>query len=473
MKNVIAILLTLFVTEMCHSADGTLDPSFGSGAGYVDMPAGLSANKVAVQADGKILVIGDGSNTNQLVRYHSDGTLDSSFGIGGIVDAALDEFFSSVIIQADGKILVVGNNINLQFNVKRYLENGSLDLSFGIGGVVTGPDGGANAVALQADSKIVAAGFFNGIFRVVRYDSNGSLDIIFASGPGQFASSIVIQPDGKAVVAGPSDTNNFQVVRYNIDGSFDSTFGIGGIATGPIGQLQGVLLQSDGKIVAVGDDAPNSPSSFQLVRFTDLGVLDGSYGTGGSAIGFVNSIASDAVMQSDGKVVVVGYDFAPFLFKLARFTTTGTPDLSFGTGGVVTGPAGFAFGTALQGDGKIVVVGTNDDAFTAFQVARYIGGPDLVPTTITFPFTGAKFTKGATVSFRGAAQGQSMVYLFIDGVLVAGTATDPVTNTWEILQEVNRKRGNHTATAVAIYDNGNVDILSDPVVFTIKDCCLP
>src|SRR5205814_9192360 len=175
-----AIILTLFSSvQMAQAADGDLNPTFGTG-GMVTTDIDHStdiANAVATQADGKLVVVGQTYKNNDysdedfvVARYNTDGTLDTTFGRSGRVRTdfpGLAAVPSSVVIQPDGKIVVAGGAFPLftflgDFKVVRYNPNGSLDRSFGDGGIVTtsfpGDGSYAFAVALQSDGKIIAAG---------------------------------------------------------------------------------------------------------------------------------------------------------------------------------------------------------------------------------------------------------------------------------------------------------------------------
>src|SRR5439155_8159035 len=209
-----AIILTLFSSvQMAQAADGDLDPTFGtSGMVTTDIDHSTDiANAVAIQADGKLVVVGQTYKNNDystedfvVARYNTDGTLDTSFGRGGKVRTdfpGLAAVPSAVVIQPDGKIVVAGGAFPLftfagDFKVVRYNPNGSLDTSFGSGGIVTtifpGDGSYAFAVALQSDGKIIAAGTdfvdFNPgdmsdtDFALARYNSEGSLDTTFGNG---------------------------------------------------------------------------------------------------------------------------------------------------------------------------------------------------------------------------------------------------------------------------------------------------
>jgi uncharacterized delta-60 repeat protein/uncharacterized repeat protein (TIGR01451 family) len=238
---------------------------------------------VAIQSDGKIVAVGGTDGDFAISRYEGDGSLDSTFGVSGTVttDFGGFDYGQAVAIQSDGKIVAVGG-ADGDFAIARYEDDGSLDSTFGINGIKTtysgGPDGG-NAVAIQSDGRIVVAGDAGGDFGVVRYNDEGDLDSTFGIGgvvktdfgASDGASAIGIQTDGKIVVAGTIDDpystdSDMGVVRYNSDGNLDSTFGISGMVTTDLGGSdagRAVAIQSDGKIVVVG----NAGEDFGVARY--------------------------------------------------------------------------------------------------------------------------------------------------------------------------------------------------------------
>jgi uncharacterized delta-60 repeat protein len=253
---------------------------------------------VALQPDGKIVVAGytNGSSYIALARYNSDGSLDTGFGDGGKVMSDFDKCNGvegyAMALQSDGKVLVAGdcepiNNNNEAFLLVRYNSDGSLDTGFGNGGIVTtdfswNEDEG-HAVMLQADGKIVVAGgmstYPNNIdFELARYYSDGSLDAGFGKsgkvttdffGRDDYGYAVALQGDGKIVVAGSSG-GDFALARYNSDGSLDAGFGTGGKTTTDFGGDDdggyAVALQTDGKIVVAG----SSGGDFVLARYVAL-----------------------------------------------------------------------------------------------------------------------------------------------------------------------------------------------------------
>jgi uncharacterized delta-60 repeat protein len=429
----LAIGLFLVLPALTFAAPGDLDLSFGSG-GKVITPIGSShdfANSVAIQSDGKIVAAGNsdnGANSDfAVVRYNTNGSLDTSFNGTGKVTTPIgssDDFARSVAIQADGKIVAAGfsdNGANYDFAVVRYNADGSLDTSFGGTGKVVTQVGGscdfAYSVAIQADGKIVAAGNSdNGVgncssagtnFAVVRYNTNGTLDTTFNgtgkvvtpignnSGASSGASSVAIQADGRIVAAGYSSSfvtdPDFAVVRYNTNGSLDTSFNGTGKVLTPVGSsydyAASVAIQADGKIVAAGSSCNgvgncNAGTSFAVVRYNPNGSLDTTFNGTGKVVTPIGSNSGDSAasvaIQADGKIVAAGDSRgADYNFAVVRYNTNGTLDTSFnGTGKVVTavGSRGDrAASVAIQPDGKIVAAGRSSNGSDHdFALVRYL-----------------------------------------------------------------------------------------------------
>ena len=223
------------------SADSTarqLSPSFATSNGLISTNlSGFDyAEAVAIQDDGKIVVVGNGGDDFGVARYHANGQLDLEFGSGGKtrlnfagVDSARD-----VVIQQDGKILVAGAaNSEADFGLLRLNSNGLLDQTFGVRGKVTtnllGTDY-AKALAIQDDGKIVVVGNGGNDFGIARYHANGQLDLGFGSGGKtrinfagvDSARDVVIQKDGKILVVGAANNEaDFGLLRLNSNGLLD------------------------------------------------------------------------------------------------------------------------------------------------------------------------------------------------------------------------------------------------------------
>ncbi|MRR16466.1 MAG: hypothetical protein EG826_08435 [Deltaproteobacteria bacterium] len=406
-------------TVVVNQADpGHLDTGFGN-AGKVLTDISThndQAYAVAVQSDGKIVAVGTSVTvTNSdfaVVRYTVSGALDGTFGTGGIVTTPIgsgNDVARAAAIQADGKIVVAGYYEAGAFNkiaVVRYNTNGSLDSTFGAGGIVTTPIGSNNdfayAVAVQSDGKIVVAGSSNDgakdLFALVRYTAVGVLDTTFnttgkvttaiVSG-NSAANGVAIQTNQLIVAAGYAfngTNNDFAVARYNINGTLDGTFGTGGISRTPVGTgasaVQAVAIQStDQKIVVVGQAAVGGSNNFAIARYLATGALDNGFGTAGittTPIGTVNDIARAVKIAAVGKIVVAGssYNGANDDFALARYNADGTLDTIFNGTGKVTTAVGtgddLAFGLAIQPDGKIVAAGYSFNGLNNdFALTRY------------------------------------------------------------------------------------------------------
>jgi uncharacterized delta-60 repeat protein len=344
--------------------DGALDTSFGDGGkAWVGEGVVNVAYAVAVQPNGKIVVAGSALGDFGVARLDSDGTLDQSFGTNGLVTTSFSSYPASdeahgVAIQSDGKILVAGCadcNSGVQgaddFGLVRYTPDGTLDSTFGSGGLArtdfgSGTDS-ADALMVQHDGRIVVAGSTNGLqlaFALARYDPNGVLDGSFGTagqvttdiGSGGEAVSVLRQPSGKILVAGftvMGQYERFALVRYRSDGSLDPTFGPpanpGRVITGfgPRNAFAGgAAIQTDRKIVVSGwGDAvePMIGTDALLARFSPAGKLDSTFGQGGRVrVCFKQGSDFDLGIQSTGKLVIAGTvgDFqGHFDFAAARF----------------------------------------------------------------------------------------------------------------------------------------------------------
>jgi uncharacterized delta-60 repeat protein len=352
-------------------------------------------------------------------RLNPGGTLDQSFGTGGkaIVDfgdpSSLD--FSTVfdvVLQANGKIVTVGQ-FRQDFLVARYTTDGHLDPTFNHDGVLRtnfGGREGASRLAIQPDGKIVVVGSFRvrGTFdykvAVARYTRRGNRDPTF-DGDGKLildvpaeierSQSVALMGDGRIVIGSDAGSGqDFNLVRLMPDGSPDGSFGTGGVsstaAIGGDGFLGSADIALQGNKIIVSGNSGSFPDGFDfaVARFLRGGTLDASFGTGGvtttDILGYADTSYAVAV-QDDGKVIVAGtardggMGDSPFLFGLVRYSADGLLDPSFGGDGKLTTsfPLGGAFvqGIAL-GNGKIAAAGFDYDQNVgdfAFAVARYLG----------------------------------------------------------------------------------------------------
>ncbi|HLW89107.1 MAG TPA: hypothetical protein VKR57_11485 [Terriglobales bacterium] len=439
--SLFAAAILMCTANYAAAQAGSLDPSFGKNG--IVATSLRTASAVALQSDGKIVLAGLGifnnGQSDTLIRLNTDGSLDASFGSGGVANfaptgntAAPNGFFA-MAIQPNGKIVAAEVTTTEQggyysfVQVARVESNGSLDPSFGSGGFttttsipftpydVTGTQ--ALALALQGNGSILVASSYSNL--MARFTSNGQLDGSFGSGglvnladqgPNtSFApTQIVVAANGKILVAsgGVSPTPLVEagtISLYNANGSLDSTLGSAGTVAS-VASASALLLQTDGKVVVAGSltsklNLPPASSAvgFGVVRYSSSGVIDKSFGKGGVAVADfgANAPLSGAfaiAIQSNGELVAGGAAAqGPFNlsfdspFALARFTSSGVLDTSFGSGGLVTTTLvsgstdvySYVNGLAIQSDGKIVaagntLVGQGFSAGTGAYVARYL-----------------------------------------------------------------------------------------------------
>jgi uncharacterized delta-60 repeat protein len=416
--SIFVILISICGVSKVLANAGDLDPTFGGDGKVIsELTSGTdSIMDIAIQPDGKILAAGTSFGDFAVARYNSDGTLDSAFGSGGVATADFDgfqDFGYAVALQQDGKIIVVGWAIVASaqdFGLVRFNSNGSLDTTFGTGGFVntnfdTGNDS-AYDVAIQSDGKIVVVGdvAIGGLFEfgIARYNSNGSLDGSFGTGgkvsnlPQGYASGVAVQSDGKIVAVGRIITGSdvdFAIARYNSNGSLDTTFNSTGEVITDLGgmddNLEEVAIQSDGKIVVVGSSRPSSDWDFAVARYNSNGSLDSTFGSGGAVITdftLQDDGAFSVAIDSNSKIVVAGLAVIngnPEDTAVVRYNSDGSLDSGFGTGGKVTfdyaNSLDYAEALALHADGKIVVAGESAAPTYAFAIARLDGSSGPPP----------------------------------------------------------------------------------------------
>jgi uncharacterized delta-60 repeat protein len=391
-------------SSVIPEATGILDNTFGiSGVVTTTINITNKIKEIALQPDGKIVAGGytsDGATTHfTLARYTSTGTLDSTFGDGdGVVTTtiATNSVAYNIALQADGKIIAGGyasDTFNNWFALARYTITGTLDTTFGTGGVVTTVIGAysyINDIAIQANGKIVAGGRVDdsGTYCALAcYDTNGALDTTFGGGDGVVTHTIgtssifyalTLQTDGKIVAAGESQNSDtyFALARYTPAGALDTTFDTDGVVTTAIGTLIGdiedscysVAIQPDGKIVAGGYSYDNNTDNYYnaVVRYTVTGALDATFAGDGV---FTNTVPTYVdietyaiAFQSNGKILLgcYAYNDSNNDFMIIRLNANGALDTTFDTDGVITATLGTDSeidDLKIQPDGKIVVGG--------------------------------------------------------------------------------------------------------------------
>ncbi len=368
------------------SANGLLDLTFEPGAGAkLDYPGAAEVRALALQPDGKIIIIGhfvfyDGIARSGIARLNTDGSLDTTFDTGNMFSIGLQ----ALALQPDGKIIVGGEFYVNQGGVvyqglARLNADGSLDTTFVS---VSVGDRAVKALALQPDGKILIGGGFqtyNGTPRnfIARVNADGSLDTTFGPGSGadNYVSALALQPDGKILIAGNFSTYNGTprkgIARLNANGSLDTLFNPG---TGADFAVNALALQPDGKILIAGDFTTyNGTPRNHIARISAYGALDVTFDPGDGAL--VSFEIKSLALQLDGKVLVGGdfnvYDNTP-RSNLARVNADGSLDTAFLSGGGA-GPIGTAqhvAGLAVQPDGKILIAGN----FSTYNGVERSGG---------------------------------------------------------------------------------------------------
>jgi len=403
---------------------GGLNPNFGTGGIVSQYTGLTSTAAVAVQTDNKTVAVGnaDAGNGNSefgVTRFNINGSLDTTFGGTGTVFTSFggNDQPVAVAVQPDGKIVVAGTSSSTtagggsSFAIARYNPDGSLDTTFGNGGMVitqfaSGSSDLAQGMQLMANGQILIVGQSNAAgaetdFALARYNANGSLDTSFGNGGmvltnflggDDSANALSINPNTGAILVAGSATNpasgamDFAMARYTANGSLDQTFGTGGkVITTISGQdaAYGVAVTAAGKIVVVGatftgltGTGQSASSNFAVARYTANGILDKSFGTGGvTTVSFGQpALANQVQVNADGSLLVAGatapslaaIDPAHLEVALAEVTAVGHLDPTFGTGGKtilplgasVSAPAPYAPRGSVPGDNAPSVGGS-------------------------------------------------------------------------------------------------------------------
>jgi uncharacterized delta-60 repeat protein len=547
--------------DRCLLSAGALDPTFGSG-GIVTTSVGSAtswngAAAVAVYPnagtsnDGKIVAAGNATTGMQagfpvtsfaVVRYNPNGTLDSSFGSGGELTTHVgngSDRANAVAVQADGKIIAAGygadSSGNSAFTELRYNLNGSLDTTFGSGktaGIVQthmsrGSSDYAEALALQADGRIVVAGLTGSQIALVRYNKNGSLDTTFngsgivvprltspASGNVRNAVDVAIYPGTSAANAGKvvvvaqlhnaDGTYSVVVLRYNPNGSPDATFGGGAgyvllntpsspVAAVGFDSLPHVAIQADDRLdVSFAADG-GATTEIAIARLQANGSPDTSFGTGGVVTTHHQmwDKAWSVALQADGKIVVAGTEgesgSANRTFVVARFNPTdGSLDTGFGANGFQTTPVqiqnDWGVAVAIESDGRIVTAGTQSvntaSGYTdfAFALARFLPSDPEIGSFTASPDPGNPVASGSNVTLTASditdanpgATITQVTFYYIDSSgnqVTPGTVTTGSGGAWSLTFTVTLSPGLYSVYAQATDSYG---VFGDPLGLTLQ-----
>lgn len=427
--SVLGLLLVLGLAAPSSAEPGQLDVAFGvDGVRATDLGGTYDwGYATAVQQDGRILTAGvtnsQGTYDFAVVRYLPSGQLDPSFGENGVTITDFGKSWDwayALALQPDGHIVVAGvsdRTGSKDFALARYTKDGQLDRSFGNDGLVLTPvrplsTDIVHGLAVQPDGSIIAAGVTyddtvslrpHGDFMVVRYTPRGELDPAFGVGGVMTTNfdaesydepyAVVLQPDGKIVLGGSSNTgggigrifgaDNLALARYLPNGILDPSFGQGGKVVVDAGAMQesikALALEPDGSLIAAGRTNGEKRGDLLLTRFLSNGALDANFGPAhnGLAIddlGTAEEGLTGVAVAPDGTIVAGGVT-APRPnadLTVVRYDKKGYLDRTFGHDGTATADFGQrddrVRGIALQPDGKVVAVGSSE---TDFALARF------------------------------------------------------------------------------------------------------
>jgi uncharacterized delta-60 repeat protein len=493
---------------------GMSDPAFGNGGVIVNAGSHADA-RVAVQSDGRIVAVG-GQSDFEIDRYLANGTLDPSFGINGhatldVTDGGLERA-SAVAILSDGRIVVGGTasgGTNYDWVLARFLADGTPDPSFGVGGKVwfdLGALGGNDLrdLILLPGGLILAAGNVNegpangGInFAALRLAANGTLDPTFGvggirtidfGGGDDRAFGIARQSSGKIVLGGTANfgttTAHFALARLTPSGQLDAGHAGTPFATGklspaiaryPRAQAIAMSIQGDDKIVLAGGGFDtNQRFEYAVVRYTAEGAFDNTFGNNGGSKDAVWSVdpynagqITGLALTPSGKIAFVGpYYFGSFVSgtQIGALTPTGGSDVTFGPGGGIIGgiysidlaPGIDAPGAlAVAPDGNLILLAAGEKGAVLTRLASE-------PTDVTVNVTNVPPTNADIGVDRTVNEGAK--------VSMSATFTDPGVDPWVYKWHVTSTNGQIIADGTAkTFDFTPADNGLYTIQFTVTD----
>ncbi|MGZ3184668.1 MAG: hypothetical protein ACXU8N_19715 [Telluria sp.] len=401
------------------NTDGTVDTTFGAnGRVGVPLSGAQLTNAMTVLGNGKIVIgtterVGTGADFGAL-QLNADGSVDTAFGTNGHADVSFsvrDDLAFGLQAQADGSLLLYGMvdsgaSTGNDAGIARVTAAGVLDTTFGSNGVLalalsSGPDRLSASVA-GADGTTYLVGRTLGASNtdvlVLRLAANGTLDATFGAGGkvvlpvgsyGDASNAVAVQADGKLLVAANAGQasgvapNDWALLRLNTDGSLDSSFGTGGKVLLPLtpngDNLQRVVLESDGKILLLGQSDAGVPQPFgaklTVMRLNTDGSVDHSFG-GGKVVVPLHGVVDQAtaLVEANGKLLLVGGTGNDTDFDMSMFVARLNMDGSLDTG--FTDPSFSSLGGTTHLDGlHASAIDTNAAIYDAELAARndYIG----------------------------------------------------------------------------------------------------
>ncbi|APV50814.1 hypothetical protein BWI17_14625 [Betaproteobacteria bacterium GR16-43] len=404
------------------NSNGSLDASFSSGGVRIINNGVSGSRNVVVDPLDRIVSAG----WTALTRLLPDGTSDEAFGAHGTASFPLGErstyaSFRDVVIGGDGRIVAGGGTFSDGFFVARFLADGTKDASFGVAGIVDSPlDGPTGAVALLPDGKILVGGrpyydFLNQGRSLARLNANGTIDMTFGSGgiapgPGRIGVSRILTLSGGRFLAFDGE----YIGCYQANGTLDATYGSGGVVNLASGQTMVQSLQADEKLLVAGVGLSlNPPRTLALRRLGTTGSFDTSFGTlGGVSLAVSEGTFAFGVEQyGDGRILLAAG--GPNETYFIRYMANGTPDTSFGNGGLVrSAPLFLSARLVLEPDGRIVLGGLTS---SGYAMARYRpdGQPDATYGTAGVAYVAAyavdTYSQPALVALARQADGRHLL----------------------------------------------------------------
>ncbi len=381
------------VTIIDDETPGNVDHQFNPGTGPNDRVLAL-----ALQADLSIVFGGDfttvdGISFNRIARLQPNGNLDPSFNPGAGIDGTVD----AVAMQADTKILVGGSFSRVdstnRANLARLNADGNLDLSFA---PAAAPNGLVRALAVQANGQILVGGdFTQPRSHLARLNPDGSLDAAFSPAVAGSVYTLGVQADGRIVLGGAftgiGASVSPSIGRLNTNGTLDATFNTG---KGPNGIVASLALQSDGRVVIGGRFTQfNGTNANYLARLLSTGALDPDFSPGTGPDAPVNSVA----VHSSGKILLGG-DFTSFngasRNRFARLTPSGFLDNIFNVG---AGANDSVRAILVQPDSAVVIGGdfTQVEGLPRNHLARIHGDERSDLTSVSFSAASYSVSEGA------------------------------------------------------------------------------
>lgn len=408
----LATILLLLQTCCNNIFAQVLDSSFGKN-GIVVMPFDQSSEggitSIVQQVDGKIIAAGGAKSSFAMIRYHLNGTVDSSFASNGRLIKQFIGYYggaNNVLIQPDNKIIVSGTALggSADFAIARFYQDGTPDLSFnGTGETVIDIYGhdACNGAAFQSDGKIILCGSAKSSDSIVilRLNTDGNLDTTFNNGRGIVTgsygiwssrlSAVKVKPDGKIIACGNVNNNStdFLLIQLLPDGQLDSSFGTNGVVITPnTGFGHDFALQPDGKIVIVGRDVATGG---HMVRYMPDGIIDNNFGANGYVL-ITHPLGRPGPEQveidKDGKIYAAGYiNTGNEEMYLVRFNADGSIDNTYAPYGIITSLSPQQERThamLIQQDGRILMAGSVTVNFSGnFGMLRFWPFPLSVNAT--------------------------------------------------------------------------------------------